>query len=228
MVQPFPISVQEKIDAAIEAARPTLELLPGVSIVNDIRDGSVHFMSQRGLQLLGTSLAELREMGAAYHERFFNAEQAAEYVPLVLDLVARNDPAETLTFFQQVRFAGEPGWQWHLSSLRIFVQDESGTPVALLAFAQHLNPERHFTRKVDRLLKELDFIHLHAQTFETLGDREREVLKLMAEGCSTAEVAEKLNISVLTAETHRKNVRRKLKAQHSNDLLRYASAFDLI
>ncbi|GAB4093255.1 hypothetical protein GCM10028786_21820 [Flaviaesturariibacter terrae] len=224
----MPDNLQQKIHARIAEARTTLELIPGVAIVNDLRDGSVIYMSQKGLNLLGTTLLELSAMGPAYHERFFNPEQSSEYVPLILELLRRNDPNETFTFFQQVRFAAHPGWQWHLSALRIFEQDEYGQPAALLCISQHLNPERHFTRKADRLLEELDFIHLHAHVFERLSGREREVLRLMAEGASSADIADKLHISVLTAETHRKNVRRKLQAQNSNDLLRYARAFDLV
>ncbi|RYY87111.1 MAG: LuxR family transcriptional regulator, partial [Chitinophagaceae bacterium] len=162
MAQPYPATLQQKIDAAINVARPTLESIPGVAIVNDLRDGSVLYMSEKGLALLGTTMSELAELGAGYHDRFFNPEQSSEYVPLILELLGRNDPVETFTFFQQVRFANVPGWQWHLSALRIFVQDDEGKPAALLSIAQHLNPERHFTRKVDRLLEELDFIHLHA------------------------------------------------------------------
>ncbi|RYY41478.1 MAG: LuxR family transcriptional regulator [Chitinophagaceae bacterium] len=228
MAQPYPATLQERIDAAIEAARPTLELLPGVATINDIRDGSVLYMSAKGQELLGVTIDELKEMGPAYHERFFNPVQAEEYVPILLDLVARNDASETLTFFQQVRFATEPHWQWHLSSLRIFVQDDNGAPTCLLALSQHLNPERHLTRKVDRLLEDLDFVRLHSHLYEGLGARERQVLKLMAQGLSTAEMADLLSISVLTAETHRKNVRRKLQVHTSSDLLRYAHAFDLI
>ena len=43
-----------------------------------------------------------------------------------------------------------------------------------------------------------------------LTEREREVLILMARGCSTKEIAASLEISVRTVETHRANLMRKL------------------
>jgi DNA-binding CsgD family transcriptional regulator len=221
-------ALYDRIIAAIEGARATLEQLPGVAIVNDIRDGSVIYMSQRGLKLLGTTLQELHALGPTYHKRFFNPEQAEEYVPQVLELMARNDPSETFTFFQQVRFAGSDEWQWHLSALRIFVQDDDGNPLAVLTLAQHLNAEHHYTRKIGRLLGELDFLKKHMKTFESLGLREREILKLMAEGRSSQEIADKLHISVLTADTHRKNIRRKLGVQRHSELAQFARAFDLV
>ncbi len=46
--------------------------------------------------------------------------------------------------------------------------------------------------------------------FATLTEREREVLKLVAEGLSTKEIATRLDISGRTVETHRANLMRKL------------------
>jgi DNA-binding CsgD family transcriptional regulator len=55
-----------------------------------------------------------------------------------------------------------------------------------------------------------------------LSPREREVLILIAEGKSTKEIAFTLNISVKTAETHRKSVMEKLSLQSVAELTRYA------
>lgn len=46
--------------------------------------------------------------------------------------------------------------------------------------------------------------------FATLTEREREVLRLVAEGLSTKEIATRLDISSRTVETHRANLMRKL------------------
>jgi len=56
----------------------------------------------------------------------------------------------------------------------------------------------------------------------TLSSREREVLQLTAEGKSTKEIAIALNISPKTAETHRRQIRHKLKLSNVADLTRYA------
>ncbi|HDQ73406.1 MAG TPA: response regulator transcription factor [Chloroflexi bacterium] len=58
--------------------------------------------------------------------------------------------------------------------------------------------------------------------YETLTDREREVLHLAAEGLTNAEVAERLTISSRTVETHRGNMMRKLKLENQTELVRYA------
>ena len=52
--------------------------------------------------------------------------------------------------------------------------------------------------------------------------REREILRLIAESNSTREIAEKLSISVKTAENHRTNLMRKLDLHDVASLTRYA------
>jgi DNA-binding NarL/FixJ family response regulator len=55
-----------------------------------------------------------------------------------------------------------------------------------------------------------------------LSPREREVLQLLAEGKATKEVATALNVSVKTAETHRRNLMDKLQIDSVAELTKYA------
>lgn len=58
--------------------------------------------------------------------------------------------------------------------------------------------------------------------YDTLTTREREVLQLVAEGHTNAEIADRLSISVRTAETHRANMMDKLDLHSHTALIRYA------
>ena len=58
--------------------------------------------------------------------------------------------------------------------------------------------------------------------YERLTDREKQVLKLVAEGRSNKDVAELLGISVKTAMSHREHVMAKLDAHSRTDLIRFA------
>ena len=57
---------------------------------------------------------------------------------------------------------------------------------------------------------------------EILTHREREVLKLLADGKSNKEIGELLFISHRTVQNHRANIMRKLKVKHIADLIKYA------
>lgn len=59
-------------------------------------------------------------------------------------------------------------------------------------------------------------------SYELLTNREREVLRLLAEGKSNKEVAGLLNLSLYTVETHRSNILQKLSLHNAADLIFYA------
>lgn len=61
-----------------------------------------------------------------------------------------------------------------------------------------------------------------ASTREHLGSREREVLQLIAEGYKSSDIADKMDISTSTVETHRRNVMKKLGLRSIAALTKYA------
>ena len=61
-----------------------------------------------------------------------------------------------------------------------------------------------------------------ADPYDTLTDREKQVLKLVAEGKSNKDVAEMLGISVKTAMSHREHVMEKLGVHNRTELVRFA------
>jgi two-component system response regulator NreC len=65
-------------------------------------------------------------------------------------------------------------------------------------------------------------------TYDGLSPREREVLKLIAEGYSNREIAEKLIISVNTVEVHRARLMQKLDMHNRAQLVKYAIRSGLI
>jgi len=58
--------------------------------------------------------------------------------------------------------------------------------------------------------------------------RELEILQLLIEGLSSRKIADKLNISFLTVQTHRKRLMHKLNVNNTIDLISKAQAFQLI
>jgi two-component system, NarL family, response regulator NreC len=58
--------------------------------------------------------------------------------------------------------------------------------------------------------------------YNTLTTREREVLQLVVEGLTNAEIGDKLFISARTVESHRANLMQKLSLKSRDDLIKYA------
>lgn len=58
--------------------------------------------------------------------------------------------------------------------------------------------------------------------------REKEVLKLIAQGMTNKEMAEKLFISTTTIDTHRNNLLSKFNVKNTANLMRLAAQFDFL
>lgn len=64
--------------------------------------------------------------------------------------------------------------------------------------------------------------------YSSLTPREQEILRLLAEGLSSKEIAEKLFISPKTVENHRANIMNKLDLHTTIELVRYAARLGLV
>jgi DNA-binding NarL/FixJ family response regulator len=88
----------------------------------------------------------------------------------------------------------------------------------LMANKTYLSPEvsKIFIQKYRQ-----GFVSRNA-AFSLLTAREREVLKLIADGKTTAQIAKCLNINVKTVDTHRCNIMAKLGLQSIAELTKFA------
>lgn len=64
--------------------------------------------------------------------------------------------------------------------------------------------------------------------FAVLSSREREILRLIADGLSAKEIASSLAISTKTVEAHRTSLMRKLGVRKATELVRYAVKHGLV
>jgi two-component system response regulator NreC len=82
------------------------------------------------------------------------------------------------------------------------------------------------SRKVSRMLQEDYVRQLESRgledSYELLTGREREILQLLAEGKANKDVANLLNISLTTVETHRGHILQKLSLHSTAELILYA------
>lgn len=84
----------------------------------------------------------------------------------------------------------------------------------------YLSP-RLLTRLVDDFRTKGEGV-MRQPRFGTLTKREREILKLLAEGRSVKEIAAGFNLSVKTVEAHKFNLMRKLDIHNKAQLVHYA------
>lgn len=64
--------------------------------------------------------------------------------------------------------------------------------------------------------------------FPKLTKREKEILKMITEGKTSLMIADELSLSVLTVDTHRKNIMNKFKAKNVAELTKIVVQMDLL
>ncbi len=220
--------LKKKINEKIAAIRCVEKNFPGAIIIHDITDSSIVYMSEWGRNHLGVTMTRIREMGTEFHTHFFNIEDYQDYAPKIFGLLERNNDDEFVSFFQQVRRSPQHDWNWYLSATKIFFRDEEGKPLLTLTNSLPTDAKHSITAKAQRLLEENNFLRSNYHVFDQLTKREKEILKMMAIGLTSVQMSKKLNISELTANTHRRNIKSKLNVETNYDITRYAQAFDLI
>lgn len=105
------------------------------------------------------------------------------------------------------------------------LKDSAGKDL-IRAVASVAEGRAFFSPAISRLMLD-DYVRRAATTgvadrYDTLSDREREILQLVAEGRSNREVAELLAISAATVETHRARILQKLDVHNTAELVLYA------
>jgi len=83
-----------------------------------------------------------------------------------------------------------------------------------------------FSPKISRILQE-DYVQALGRrdadnSYELLTDREREILQLVAEGKTNKEIANTLNVSLYTVDTHRTHILQKLNLHSVPEVILYA------
>jgi DNA-binding CsgD family transcriptional regulator len=222
------MTLKQKIDEKIAASIPGFQQVPGAVIIHHIEEQRVIYMSPWGLDILGVTMQELIDMGKDYFTRFFVQEEIEYYVNLIFGLLQRNNDDETVSYFQQVRTKASPNLKLYFTATRIFMRDNKGQPLLTATLASPIDEEHSVFNKIERLLDENEFLRRNKDLFASLTRREKEIIKQIAIGKNSPEIAKQLSLSEDTVKTHRRNIKRKLSADTYYDIVRFAQAFDLL
>lgn len=92
----------------------------------------------------------------------------------------------------------------------------------LEAIETTLKGKKYFSDEVLDLILELQETKGSPEEVKNLSNSEVEVVKLIASGLTTKEIAQKRNVSFHTINTHRKNIFRKLEVTNASELIMQA------
>ncbi len=108
---------------------------------------------------------------------------------------------------------------------RGYVTKEEATERLIQAIRQVLSGQVYLSdRMASKMLSKLveGRPGTDGMSIERLSDRELEVFEFIGHGLTTRQISQRLNRSIKTVESHRANIKRKLKLQNATELLQYA------
>ena len=222
------MTLQQRMEEKIACFKDFFEELPAVVIIHYGSSQQVAYMSQRGLNILGVTLEQLLEAAADYDNTFFKPEESGEYYPKLFEKLYAFGDDEQLTYFQHVWSAKEVRWKLYLTASKVFMRNDEGAAALILTTSTPVDEKHTMYSRVERLLEENAFLRSNKDLFASLTRREKEIIKLIAIGKNSTEIAAEFNLSEETIKTHRRNIKRKLNAESNYDIVRFAQAFDLL
>jgi DNA-binding NarL/FixJ family response regulator len=193
----------------VDGLRPLLESRGNVQVVGVAKDGleAVDLASKRkpDIVILDISMPRLNGIDAA--RQILRNRPGTKIIMLSMHSDRR--------YIQESLQAGARG----------YILKESAAKEVIEAVEVVQRGELYFSRSVrDEVLQ--DYVDLirgsKGASPSPLSPREREVLQLLAEGKSTKDMADILNVSVKTIESHRKQIMDKLGLRSVAELTKYA------
>lgn len=196
--------------------RLLIEQQPDLSVVGEASDGREAVALAKSLLpdvvVMDISMPNLNGIEAAYQITHHRAETG------VIMLSMHPDESYVLRALK----AGAKG----------YLLKDSAESDLILAIRAIAGGKSFFSPAVSRVLLD-DYVRKLKRSgaedaYDLLTAREREVLQLVAEGKSNKDVANVLNLSVYTVETHRSNIMQKLRLKGVPELTLYAVRKGLI
>ena len=111
-----------------------------------------------------------------------------------------------------------------------FSNKDTGKAELLKAIDKVMQDEKYISPAISNNL----FMHLtdrnviNTENEKHLTAREIEIIRLIADGLTNHEIADKLYLSIVTVDTHRKNMLVKLHLKNSAALVKYAADHKLL
>lgn len=105
-----------------------------------------------------------------------------------------------------------------------YVHKRDAADKVVAAIHEILKGKVYLSRDVDRrsLEEAANLPTARSSPIASLSDRELEIFELIGRGLGTADIAERLHVSVKTVETHRAHIKKKLNLSSSGELVRTA------
>lgn len=185
------------------------ELIPGYIHLNNRKNISLEYMSKNGQERFQKSLEEIQAGGVEFLNEITDKKSQYIFATGLLNFAMDENEDGTFSFVQRVRNNSKEAFNLYYTVSKKYRNKSS-----LLSYTQpitELNAGIYLKEIVD---ERFEFYNKNYYKFMQLTRREKEIIKLIVEGQTNKQIAEKLFIAYHTVKTHRKNIFRKLETSN--------------
>jgi len=208
----------EHLKNRIHWLESVLHHVPAMIYSYDNNNKAVTWCNERLAETVGFSSDEMTGMGMEFFRNIMHPED------FKLAAVAQQSFFNNKTQFgglARIRKKGEIDYRWLLGLEVPFTHDKNGRVVeiicAFLDLTNAIDTNAQLSEALSAIMR-----RQNETLFNKLTPREKDVLGMAVKGLNNKEIAHSLNLSRYTVETHRKNIRLKLKVRNTSELVAIA------
>jgi PAS domain S-box-containing protein len=224
---------------------PLLETIlnagPSMTVIVNLRLSEYVYVSKNCEQMIGYTAEEMLGRGMAFGISLIHPEDIGDYnkaIKFVWEFLLSLPPAKRKYYKTSAdyRIRTRAGSYKRLLQQNTALQTDRAGNILLLLMVltdiSHLKKEQGVSAAIISTENEgylvWDAKDTHLQNQIAFSKRERQLIKLLAEGFSTRQIADMLNLSDHTVSTHRRNMLDKTNLTNARALVSYALSHGLI
>ncbi len=198
------------------------DILPGIVHINSMNDFAIRFINKYGQQKFDVPIEFIIAEGENFLKQIFEPGAIEVFSKPLIHMIKEDDDSKVVSFFQKVKPSKNSDFIWLLTTSKILRSSKE-----FISVSQEVSGINSSVRAIAKVLDDNLYLRINLKKFETLTIREKQILKLVAQGLTTNKVAERLFISPQTVKTHRKRIIQKLDLKKVTDWERFTHAFEL-
>jgi len=202
-----PLQCIDRLIQKIKILERMINSFPIAVYINDYKNLKHIWGNAQAEKRIGASIQVMNEKGIEWYLSHYCPEDIEVVRESIQDFNENNYTEYSRVF--RIKPEGEEQWRWSFCKSTVFADDNYGLNKLVLGIAVDLSSEMDSISQMEELMKE-NIKLKNRLVLDSLTKREIEILHSISKGRNTTEIANFLNISFHTVNTHRKNISKKL------------------
>lgn len=208
----------ERLKTQIHRLENILNHVPAMLYTHENSVKTVNWCNRYMEDVTGYTMAEMNNLGLEFFRQVMHPED------FDLAVIAQQSFRENKNAFGgllRFRKRGAEDWCWLAGIAIPFTRDDQGGVKEVICAFVDLTLAMDTNDQLAEAIRDV-IRRQNNDLLDKLTNREKDILKLAVKGLNNKEIAEILSLSRHTVETHRKNIRLKLKVRNTTELVAIA------